>query len=44
MWDLYNRIGGRTQITTDGLHHYRGAVPMYFGLEDFAQLLKLLGD
>jgi transposase-like protein/IS1 family transposase len=42
MWDLYNRIEGRTQITTDGLHHYRGAVPMCFGLDaDFAQLIKL---
>jgi transposase-like protein/IS1 family transposase len=41
-WDLYNRIEGRTQITTDGLHHYRGAVPMCFGLDaDFAQLIKL---
>ena len=45
MWDLYNRIEGRTQITTDGLHHYHGAIPMCFGLDaDFAQLTKMFGD
>jgi transposase-like protein/IS1 family transposase len=45
LWDLYNRIEGRTQITTDGLHHYLGAVPMCFGLDvDFAQLTKMFGD
>ena len=45
LWDLYNRIESRTQITTDGLHHYRGAVPMCFGLDvDFAQLTKMFGD
>jgi transposase-like protein/IS1 family transposase len=45
LWDLYNRIEGRTQITTDGLHHYQGAVPMCFGLDaDFAQLTKMFGD
>ena len=45
LWDLYNRVDGRTQITTDGLYHYKGAVPMCFGLDaDFAQLTKLFGD
>jgi transposase-like protein/IS1 family transposase len=47
MWDLYGRMADshRTQITTDGLHHYRGAVPMCFGLDaDFAQLTKMFGD
>ncbi len=42
LWDLYGRINGRTQITTDGLHHYREGVPLSFGLDaDFAQLVKL---
>ena len=37
-WNLYERISGRTQITTDGLTHYTAAVPV-FGLDvDFAQL------
>jgi transposase-like protein/IS1 family transposase len=45
LWDLYGRIEGRTQITTDGLHHYRAAVPDTFGLDvDFAQLVKLFGE
>jgi transposase-like protein/IS1 family transposase len=45
LWDLYGRIEGRTQITTDGLHHYTAAVPDTFGLDvDFAQLVKLFGD
>lgn len=45
LWDLYQRIEGRTQITTDGLHHYREGVPDAFGLNaDFAQLIKLFGD
>jgi hypothetical protein len=35
----------RTQITTDGLNHYRVGVPDAFGLDvDFAQLVKLFGD
>jgi transposase-like protein/IS1 family transposase len=43
--DLYGRIEGRTQITTDGLHHYTAGVPDAFGLDaDFAQLVKLFGD
>jgi IS1 family transposase len=43
--DLYNRIEGRTQITTDGLRHYTDGVPEAFGLDvDFAQLVKLFGD
>ena len=41
----YSRISGRTQITTDGLHHYTAGVPDAFGLDvDFAQLVKLFGD
>lgn len=45
LWDLYGRTKGRTQLTTDGLHHYRAAVPETFGLDvDFAQLVKLFGD
>ncbi len=45
LWDLYTRIEGRTQITTDGLNHYRAGVPETFGLDvDFAQLVKLFGD
>jgi transposase-like protein/IS1 family transposase len=45
LWDLYARIKGRTQITTDGLNHYRAAIPDTFGLDvDFAQLVKLFGD
>jgi transposase-like protein/IS1 family transposase len=45
MWDLYSRVEGRTQITTDGLNHYQAAVPMCFGLDaDFAQLTKMFGD
>ena len=45
LWDLYGRIEGRTQITTDGLNHYRGGVPECFGEDaDFAQLVKLFGD
>jgi len=45
LWDLYRRIHGRTQITTDGLNHYTAGVPDAFGLDvDFAQLVKLFGD
>ena len=45
LWDLYGRIEGRTQITTDGLHHYTASIPDTFGLDvDFAQLVKLFGD
>ena len=45
LWDLYGRIEGRTQITTDGLHHYTVSVPDTFGTDvDFAQLVKLFGD
>jgi hypothetical protein len=45
LWDLYSRIEGRTQITTDGLHHYTASIPDTFGLDvDFAQLVKLFGD
>ena len=45
LWNLYERISGRTQITTDGLNHYRTGVPDAFGLDvDFAQLVKLFGD
>jgi IS1 family transposase len=45
LWDLYCRISNPVQITTDGLNHYRTAVPDAFGLDcDFAQLVKLFGD
>lgn len=45
LWDLYGRIEGRTQITTDGLHNYTAGVPDAFGLDvDFAQLVKLFGE
>jgi transposase-like protein/IS1 family transposase len=45
LWDVYTRIEGRTQITTDGLNHYRAGIPETFGLDvDFAQLVKLFGD
>lgn len=45
LWNLYKRIEGRTQITTDGLHHYTAGVPDAFGLDcDFAQVVKLFGD
>ena len=45
LWDLYSRIEGRTQITTDGLHHYTVSVPDTFGVDvDFAQLVKLFGN
>jgi transposase-like protein/IS1 family transposase len=45
LWDLYGRIEGRTQITTDGLNHYRESIPDTFGADvDFAQLVKLFGD
>jgi transposase-like protein/IS1 family transposase len=43
--DLYYRIEGRTQITTDNLVHYKDAVPACFGTQvDFAQLTKMFGD
>jgi transposase-like protein/IS1 family transposase len=42
LWDLYGRIEGRTQITTDGLNHYRAGIPETFGLDvDFAQVIKM---
>jgi len=45
LFDLYRRLAGRTQLTTDGLDHYRRGVPECFGLDvDFAQLIKLFGD
>jgi transposase-like protein/IS1 family transposase len=45
LWNLYNRIEGRTQITTDGLNHYTTGVPDAFGLDvDFAQVVKLFGE
>jgi len=43
--DLYYRIDGHTQITTDNLIHYRDAVPTCFGLNaSFAQLTKMFGN
>src|SRR5262249_30784616 len=45
LWDLYQRVEGRVQITTDGLGHYKNAVPSCFGTDaDFAQLTELYGD
>jgi len=47
MEDMYKRIaeGHRTQLTTDGFHFYKVAVPDQFGADvDFAQLVKLYGD
>jgi transposase-like protein/IS1 family transposase len=45
LWDLYKRLSGPVQLTTDGLIHYSRAVPECFGLDvDFAQLVKLFGD
>src|SRR5437763_6573439 len=45
MWNLYHRLSGRTQLTTDGLPHYTKAVPECFGTDvDFAQVVKLFGD
>jgi IS1 family transposase len=47
MEDLYRRIedGNRVQLTTDGFHFYKMAVPDQFGADvDFAQLVKLYGD
>jgi len=42
LWDLYGRLEGRTQITTDGLHHYAEGVPQAFGTDaDFAQVIKM---
>jgi IS1 family transposase len=44
-WDLYKRLAGRVQLTTDGFHFYTKAVAECFGLDvDFAQLIKLFGD
>jgi IS1 family transposase len=45
LWDLYHRLAGRVQLTTDGLNHYTVAVPECFGTDvDFAQLTKMFGD
>jgi hypothetical protein len=45
LWNLYHRINGRTQITTDTLFHYRQGVPVAFGTDaDFATLTKMFGD
>jgi len=45
LWDLYNRMNDKTQITTDGLRHYTEGVPHAFGLDcHFAQLVKLFGE
>jgi transposase-like protein/IS1 family transposase len=45
LWDLNQRIVGRTQLTTDGLNHYTVSVPECFGTDvDFAQLTKMFGD
>jgi transposase-like protein/IS1 family transposase len=45
LFDLYKRLDGRVQLTTDGLNHYTTSVPDTFGLDvDFAQLTKMFGD
>ncbi len=45
LWDLYNRLADRVQLTTDALNHYTLSVPEAFGTDvDFAQLTKLFGD
>ena len=45
MGDLKNRLKGRTQITTDGLYGYLGAVYDTFGANvDFAQQAKTYND
>jgi len=45
LFDLYKRLDGRVQLTTDGLNHYTASVPETFGLDvDFAQLTKMFGD
>jgi IS1 family transposase len=45
LWDLNQRIVGRTQLTTDGLNHYTVSAPECFGTNvDFAQLTKMFGD
>lgn len=45
LWDLYHRLDGRVQLTTDGLNHYTINVPECFGTDvDFAQLTKMFGD
>ncbi|RIK75060.1 MAG: IS1 family transposase [Planctomycetota bacterium] len=42
--DLADRVSGRIQLTTDGLHAYAFAVEQAFqGQIDFAQLVKLFG-
>jgi transposase-like protein/IS1 family transposase len=43
--DLSERVVGRTQITTDGLKFYPGAIEQYFGADaDYAQLIKIYGS
>jgi transposase-like protein/IS1 family transposase len=45
LWDLYHRLAQKTQVTTDGFHHYWKAVPECFGTDaSFAQLVKLYGE
>ncbi len=45
LWDLNQRIVGRTQLTTDGLNYYTVSVPECFGTDcDFAHLTKMFGD
>ena len=42
--DLYQRVTGRIQITSDGFKPYIGAIEEYFGADvDFAQLIKVYG-
>lgn len=45
MADLYSRLSERTQISTDGLHHYTGAIASTFkGNVDYAQVKKGYGS
>lgn len=45
MLDVANRMAGRIQLTTDGLHFYLSAVENAFGWNgaDYAQLVKTYG-
>jgi len=45
LFDLYKRLNGRVQLTTDGLNHYTASVPMCFGIDvELRQLTKMFGD
>jgi hypothetical protein len=43
--ELYQRLSGRIQLTTDAFIFYRKALEEFFGADvDYAQLTKLYGD